>query len=197
MFCPNCKDEYDEGIEICAECGIPLVHDLEDETRKEISLEDETREEITPENVSGHQAYCPFCHIEFGSETEICTHCGSTLLYKHDVRRQPVNDSTGHHKTKNKITDPYSINLDITLKEVSLMRGYLRSNGILCKIIKHKTGNIRGLGASGFAELVINKEDREIVESLLADLKNDSHADFGDEYPGSDDQYPVDNKPIE
>ena len=34
MFCPHCRDEYNEGIEICAECGARLVYELEDTGRE-------------------------------------------------------------------------------------------------------------------------------------------------------------------
>ncbi len=29
MFCPNCRAEYREGITTCADCGVPLVTELE------------------------------------------------------------------------------------------------------------------------------------------------------------------------
>jgi hypothetical protein len=28
MFCPECRDEYQEGVTICADCNVPLVQEL-------------------------------------------------------------------------------------------------------------------------------------------------------------------------
>lgn len=28
MFCPNCRAEYKEGITLCADCNVELVHEL-------------------------------------------------------------------------------------------------------------------------------------------------------------------------
>lgn len=47
-WCPVCKCEYKEGIEICADCKVKLVSslkDIEEEKEEEISLFDETNEE--------------------------------------------------------------------------------------------------------------------------------------------------------
>ena len=34
MFCPECKYEYCDGIEVCPDCGAALVEDLSAETEK-------------------------------------------------------------------------------------------------------------------------------------------------------------------
>lgn len=41
MFCPQCRDEYREGFDRCAYCGVPLVHSLPAEDgppREEMTL---------------------------------------------------------------------------------------------------------------------------------------------------------------
>ncbi|MDO4285521.1 MAG: hypothetical protein Q4C60_09330 [Eubacteriales bacterium] len=35
MWCPNCKNEYREGITVCADCGAPLVEELQEESAAE------------------------------------------------------------------------------------------------------------------------------------------------------------------
>ena len=34
MFCPKCKAEYNEGVQECADCGVPLVDVLPQEHKK-------------------------------------------------------------------------------------------------------------------------------------------------------------------
>ena len=33
MFCPNCKAEYREGFEVCNDCNVQLVHELQAEAK--------------------------------------------------------------------------------------------------------------------------------------------------------------------
>ncbi len=42
MYCPECKSEYREGFETCAECGVPLVAGSPDESDEYESDEDES-----------------------------------------------------------------------------------------------------------------------------------------------------------
>ena len=37
-WCPKCKNEYREGITVCADCGTPLVNDFVEEILYEICL---------------------------------------------------------------------------------------------------------------------------------------------------------------
>lgn len=36
MFCPQCGAEYRQGFAMCADCGVPLVHDRPVEVHKEV-----------------------------------------------------------------------------------------------------------------------------------------------------------------
>lgn len=40
-FCPKCRTEYREGFTVCADCGVPLVHELPPE-EKNVQVSDET-----------------------------------------------------------------------------------------------------------------------------------------------------------
>ncbi len=53
MFCPKCKTEYYPGIEVCADCGTPLVEVLEESDEKELSeFYDEPEPEIDDLQIS-------------------------------------------------------------------------------------------------------------------------------------------------
>ena len=46
-WCPKCKEEYREGIQVCADCGIDLVESLtEQEQEAAVDSEEEKQEEI-------------------------------------------------------------------------------------------------------------------------------------------------------
>ncbi|NLG05331.1 MAG: TFIIB-type zinc ribbon-containing protein [Clostridia bacterium] len=40
-WCPNCKNEYRQGIQVCTDCGTVLVDDLSDETKMPVMFGDE------------------------------------------------------------------------------------------------------------------------------------------------------------
>lgn len=42
-WCPICKNEYREGIKLCAECQVELVDRLEDEKEQNVDFEEEMR----------------------------------------------------------------------------------------------------------------------------------------------------------
>ena len=42
-WCPVCKNEYREGIKLCAECQVELVDHLEDETEQSAKLEEQEK----------------------------------------------------------------------------------------------------------------------------------------------------------
>lgn len=48
-WCPNCRNEYVEGIKVCADCGAELVESLEEYESKARSLQNSTEIEIADE----------------------------------------------------------------------------------------------------------------------------------------------------
>ena len=47
-FCPKCRVEYREGFTVCADCGVPLVHELPPEERKPEEWDESGVEPETP-----------------------------------------------------------------------------------------------------------------------------------------------------
>lgn len=43
-WCPNCRKEYHEGIEICVDCGCALVNEEPDETVPDVYVDSKARE---------------------------------------------------------------------------------------------------------------------------------------------------------
>lgn len=46
MRCPNCKDEYEDGYTVCADCNIELIQDHEDINESEATDKDELLEKL-------------------------------------------------------------------------------------------------------------------------------------------------------
>lgn len=46
-WCPNCKNEYREGITVCADCGIELVEELAEEVEEKVAVAYIADEELT------------------------------------------------------------------------------------------------------------------------------------------------------
>lgn len=55
MWCPNCKNEYVEGITKCADCGVPLVDSLELSGASQSVQAEEFYDEV-PEDAQDHEA---------------------------------------------------------------------------------------------------------------------------------------------
>ncbi len=63
-WCPNCKTEYQEGIEVCSDCGATLVDELPDEKEKAVvafiseeSLADKLVDYLNYSNIEAERAY--------------------------------------------------------------------------------------------------------------------------------------------
>lgn len=55
MWCPNCKNEYVEGITECADCGVPLVDSLELSDMSQFKQAEAFYDE-SPETAQDHEA---------------------------------------------------------------------------------------------------------------------------------------------
>lgn len=66
QFCPNCKTEYTDEAELCAECGIPLVDTLPEPAPMDTCDECGADIEIDSD-------YCPFCGALFAEDQYSCT----------------------------------------------------------------------------------------------------------------------------
>lgn len=66
QFCPNCKTEYTDEANLCAECGIPLVDKLPEQEPMDVC--DECGADIGLDS-----DYCPFCGTLFAEDQYSCT----------------------------------------------------------------------------------------------------------------------------
>lgn len=66
QFCPNCKTEYTDEADLCADCGIPLVENLPEPEAMDVC--DECGADIGLDS-----DYCPFCGTLFAEDQYSCT----------------------------------------------------------------------------------------------------------------------------
>ncbi|MEW5799259.1 MAG: zinc ribbon domain-containing protein [Bacteroidota bacterium] len=75
QFCPNCKTEYTDEAELCADCGIPLVEKLP---------------EPEPMDV------CEECGADIGLDSDFCPFCGTLFAEgQYSCTKHPIAVATG------------------------------------------------------------------------------------------------------
>ena len=82
MWCPKCKNEYREGITVCADCGSELVESL----TADMSYSDDIDNKLTSENEDEYPAY---------------EDCESEVAYGSDNDGESGKDSSSEESEKN------------------------------------------------------------------------------------------------
>lgn len=66
QFCPNCKTEYTDEANLCADCGIPLVEKLPEPEAMDAC-------DVCGNDIGLDSEYCPFCGTLFAEDQYSCT----------------------------------------------------------------------------------------------------------------------------
>ncbi|MDD8019200.1 MAG: zinc ribbon domain-containing protein [Bacteroidota bacterium] len=160
QFCPNCKTEYTDEAEICADCQIPLVDQLPDDVNAGL-------EEC--ENCNGKYEfdsdYCPHCGTLFAEDQYSCTNhptgvaAGVCVICHQLFCEKCLTKKNGRYLCSDHAAVEVSEGWALVFKssdyiEAEIIHGKLESAGITTN--RRNTGNIATL-ADGFIDNALGR----------------------------------------
>lgn len=120
MWCPICKNEYREGITLCADCKVSLVDTL-DETKEDYEILSEMEDESNAKKLISYLEYSNIpAFLETDEETGIFRVCVAKKMFKQakkafqafytveiteELLNKKSSDTAADHKTSNDIAE--------------------------------------------------------------------------------------------
>ncbi|HGY91535.1 MAG TPA: hypothetical protein ENK43_10215 [Planctomycetes bacterium] len=77
-ICPKCEEEYRDGFDVCADCGVPLVEAIA--ATEEIPEEEAVAAEELLADEEEEHTFCPGCFSEYRPDASLCAPCGGIRL---------------------------------------------------------------------------------------------------------------------
>jgi len=191
MICPQCKAEYREGYTSCADCQVPLVHDLPRQSHEDSNY-------FNPPPTPGDPDQDPFCSFWQGEDprihAELCELLDEEGIAHKTIRRE---DHLFNFNSKSafQIGIPFSLfeKAEAAVKEAY---GTEDEQEDVTRLLPYRKGYVRGAGGvfpwrpapQGFANAQDNLEsDQEneattiLEESADAAQVGESKPDWGGE----------------
>jgi RNA polymerase subunit RPABC4/transcription elongation factor Spt4 len=153
QFCPNCKTEYTDEAELCADCGIPLVDKLP--VAEPMDVCDKCGADIGFDS-----DYCPFCGTLFAEDQYSCSNhpiavaTGVCVICQQLFCPECISVKNGKHLCRDHASIEVSEGWALVFKtadfiEAEIIRGKLENAGI--PVNPRNVGNIATL-ADGFID---------------------------------------------
>ncbi|MHB1049990.1 MAG: double zinc ribbon domain-containing protein [Bacteroidota bacterium] len=153
QFCPNCKTEYTDEAELCADCGIPLVDKLP--VAEPMDVCDKCGADIGMDS-----DYCPFCGTLFAEDQYSCSNhpiavaTGVCVICQQLFCKECISLINGKHLCRDHSSIEVSEGWALVFKtadfiEAEIIRGKLENAGI--PVNPRNVGNISTL-ADGFID---------------------------------------------